>query len=289
MILLALGAFLPAAQADDLRVQATVVAPKRVDCDAMIAGIKARTSRFEQQKYIQGAIVGVGAVAAILFWRSMRQKPTDVSSAVGPTGAATVTSQQENREFSIRKYLSNAAHNTWGMVVTVFASALAYQLKDTVFSSGFTFLGKLWNGTDKCRLLHVLTQGALNSFDGLLRRRGEGIISSDSIVISRYNPIISSLERYVIELSAHTIYLSQKRDVPCDALFQLLDQFVGDVDAVSSKLEQLEDVLPFEDARSRILCSMILQTIRHIEELHTKLSIDFDQQAVEPSREHDFS
>jgi hypothetical protein len=294
-LLLSCGLALSVPQLEELGSPVAHIAPKKVNGRVMAAAIKARADRFEKQKYIQAGIVGVGAVGAILLWRSMRAKSESASAGsvnalVIPDGSSSPSSAQSAQEsFSLKKYFSNAAHNTWAMLVTVFASTLAYTLKDTVFSSGFSFLGKLWRGTDNCRLLYVLSQGALNSFDGLLRRRAEGFTSSDGVVMARYNNIISSLERYVVELSAHTIYLSQKRGVPCDGLFPLLEQFIGDVAAVASRLDTLEEPLAIEDARSRTLCSMILQTIRHIEELHTKLSIDFDQQAVEPHREHDFS
>lgn len=251
----------------------------RINYDSMVEAIVARSQQFENQKYVQGGLVGTSVVALIAAWRLW---PQDVDSS--DSSGSHVPSQGDaapKKEKSVFLQLWNHGTKNFGMVfVSIFAAALAQQLGTDVFGGGKKILKKIWSGSNNCCFYESLAMVALNSYDGFLLRRKEGITSKNLDVMVRYNLCIRAFERYVVEIAASTAHLTRKHGLSSEALDTLLVQFVGDVDDANYKIINLDAPLSAKDARGKKVFGSVMETLGHIKELHARLMLGFDQEKV---------
>ena len=243
----------------------------RVDYDAMQTAIAQRLQDKKNQKNVQMLLLGasvLGMTGAWMFWPARKERAENDADAGG------LVPRVEPRPSPLRALFNNATTTLTLSFVTVFGYALAQQVSSDLIGPVRRFVRDLWCGKDNCGVYESLMRLALNSYDCVVLRYRGPIAIVEAPLRDRYEAVIRSCERFVIELAADTIYRAEKRGISCYGLDQLLTQFVSDVDATNSKLEHMEKPLDPEVARGRTLCDPILETVGHIQDLRERLARD---------------
>ena len=246
-----------------------VLLPRRVDYDVLVRAALGRVEQLEDHRYWQGAYLATGALCAVGLYKL---------STSGASSGTSGGSGQASTAKPVMGFFQKFFHDWKNHLAFGLAFVLAQEM--LVSGSGLVSSAKrLWSVPNNVQLYECLSFASLNSFNGLIMRMPQGFLITDADVIKRYNGLIISIERYVIELIAQTIYRAKKRDVTVKAMIDpLIMQLVRDIDDVNISIMNATKPFAGEQAKAERLLNFALETLEHMEALYDGLFESDEQQ-----------
>lgn len=246
-----------------------VLLPRRVDYDVLVRAALRRVEQLEDHWYWRGAYLATGAACTFGLYKLS----TSGTSSDAPSGSGQAATAKPTMGFFEKFFHDWKNHLAFG---------LAFVLAQEMLVSGsglISYAKRFWNVPSNIHLYNCLALASLNSFNGLIMRTPQGFLITDTDVIKRYNGLIISIERYVIELIAQTVYRAKKRDVTVKAMLDpLILQLVRDIDDVNISIMNATKPFVGEQAKAEHLLNFAFETLEHVEALYDGLFESDEQQ-----------
>lgn len=258
-----------------------VVLPRCIDYDVLRASVIDRVSELHNHKYWQATYIlgGVG-LGVFTWWKFFRTENDKSDGSVTPITVSAAAGKKQKEVIPwTTKMLRGTAKDALRAFVLAIASALIV--------SGQKSLNKVfywWKEPNRVALYSVLFTVAYNAFDGYMLRHKEGFLMTNTEVIKRYNRVLRTLQQYVVELAAQTVFISHKSGVSVDdSVDLLLAQFSRDVDAANKKITEATEPFVDEAALCGSLLNLAIDSVGRLEDIYDGF---LEDQREEPVQKH---